>query len=110
MRAYLSKQHETSHKNNEDHLTVSLGLLSEVHRASGDHLSALKCIAQILSYHPFVSDFWLRMAGSYSSVSDTSTLPRVSSRYRTEAAAFCRVRAAILLENVSGTVKSFVKG
>ena len=90
-------------------MTVSLGVLSEVHRASGDHLEALACIAQIISYHPFVSDFWLQLAASYSSVSDASTLPTISSKFRTEVSAFCRVRAAILLENVSGTVKSFVK-
>ena len=89
---------------------MSLSVLSEVHRASGDNLAALACIAQIISYHPFVSDFWLRMAAAYSAVSDASTLPPISSRFRTEVAAFCRVRAAILLENVSATVKSFVKG
>ena len=88
---------------------MSLGVLSEVHRAGGDHLEAMACIAQIISYHPFVSNFWLQMAATYSSVSDASNLPPISSKFLTEVAAFCRVRAAILLENVSGTVKSFVK-
>ena len=88
---------------------MSLGVLSEVHRAGGDHLEAMACIAQIISYHPFVSNFWLQMAATYSSVSDASTLPPISSKFLTEVTAFCRVRAAILLENVSGTVKSFVK-
>ena len=90
-------------------MTVSLGVLSEVHRANGDHLEAIACLAQIISYHPFVSDFWLQMASSYSSISVASTLPPISSKFRTEVAAFCRVRAAILLENISATVKSFVK-
>ena len=105
----FSFQHATSHRNNEDHLTVSLGVLSEVYAASGDHLRAISCLGQIITYHPFVSDFWLRLASSYCSVSDTSTLPPVSSKFRKEVAAFCRVRAAVLLDNVASTVKSFVK-
>ena len=102
-------QHATSHRNNEDHLTVSLGVLSEVYAACGDHLRAISCLGQVITYHPFVSDFWLRLASSYCSVPDTSTLPPISSKFRREVAAFCRVRAAVLLDNVASTVKSFVK-
>ncbi len=113
LKALFFFQHSTSHSNNVDHLTISRRLLAEVSRALGRTLAELSNLSAVASIHPFAPDPWMSLADAYDRLREEEAvhLPVSGGRHklREEAAAFCLVRANVLLRTVDKTVRSFAR-
>ena len=88
-------------------MTVSCNLLASIYEIKSDFLKEISNLCTIISNHPLVPEFWIRLGKSYSKL-ECLNLP-ISSKFSKQVQSFCFIHALILLKTVERSVKSFSK-